>query len=189
MNSQARTQRLSRGLRYTLAASTSIAALLSLPAMAQEAPVDEAEAPGSEIIVTGSLLRRSGMDTPQPVTAVSAGELQAMSPGNLVEGITQLPQFFNSLTPNAPVSWFTRGGNGNLDLRGIGPNRTLTLLNGRRIISSTIYGGVDITVFPKAWKRSPAARRPLTAPMRWPASPTSSSIPTLRACAPRSRAG
>ena len=50
--------------------------------------------------------------------------------------------------------WFERGGYGNLDLRGLGINRTLTLVNGRRVISSNAFGGVDINVIPEALVRS-----------------------------------
>jgi outer membrane receptor protein involved in Fe transport len=107
-----------------------------------------------EVVVTGSHLRQNGMQTPVPVTAVSAVELKSMAPNTLVEGMTELPQFYNSQTPSSTASWFTRGGYGNLDIRGLGINRTLTLLNGRRVISQTAYGGVDINMFPQAMIRS-----------------------------------
>ncbi|MCP5145307.1 MAG: TonB-dependent receptor [Gammaproteobacteria bacterium] len=108
-----------------------------------------------EIFVTGSRIQQTGMQTPTPVTAVQADELQAMAPGNMVEGLSQLPQFFgNQSVANTAPSWFTRGGYGNLDLRGLGINRTLTLLNGRRVISSTAFGGVDVNVIPESMIRS-----------------------------------
>lgn len=108
------------------------------------------EATIEEIAVTGSRIQRDGMSTPTPVTSVQAGEIARMAPGNLVEGLSQLPQFFGNQGPASTQSWFTRGGYGNLDLRGLGINRTLTLLNGRRMISSTVFGGVDINTFPEA---------------------------------------
>lgn len=106
------------------------------------------------ILVTGSRIRVDGMQTPIPVTAVAADALEAMAPTTLVEGLGQLPQFYGSQTPNSTTSWFERGGYGNLDLRGLGINRTLTLLNGRRLISSNAFGGVDINVIPEALVRS-----------------------------------
>lgn len=109
-----------------------------------------AQTPVEEVLVTGTRIQQSGMQTPVPVTAVDASELQAMAPGNLVEGISQLPQFFNNQTPASADGWFVRGGYGNLNLRGLGINRTLTLLDGRRMISSTAFGGVDINTFPEA---------------------------------------
>ena len=107
-----------------------------------------------EVVVTGSHIKqRSGMNTPVPVTAVAGDELDSMAPGNMIESISQLPQFFGNQTPNSPESWFLRGGYGNLNMRGLGINRTLTLLNGRRMISSTVFGGVDINVIPEAMIR------------------------------------
>lgn len=109
-----------------------------------------AQTPVEEVVVTGTRIQQSGMQTPVPVTVVDAGELEAMAPGNLVEGISRLPQFFANQTPTSNDGWFVRGGYGNLNLRGLGINRTLTLLDNRRMISSTAFGGVDINVFPEA---------------------------------------
>lgn len=112
--------------------------------------ISTAHAQLDEIIVTGSRIQTSGMQTPTPVTVISTEELSAAVPGTMIEGISQLPQFYGNQGANVPGSWFTRGGYGNLNLRGLGINRTLTLLNGRRMISSTPFGGVDINVFPEA---------------------------------------
>ena len=103
-----------------------------------------------EVIVTGTRIQQSGMQTPTPVTVVEAAELDSMAAGTLDDGVSRLPQFYGNETPNSNESWFTRGGYGNLNLRGLGINRTLTLLNGRRMVSSTAFGGVDINVFPEA---------------------------------------
>ena len=85
-----------------------------------------------EIVVTGTRIQTSGMQTPTPVTAVTSEQLSTAVPATLIEGIGQLPQFNGNETANSPGSWFTPGGYGNLNLRGLGINRTLTLLNGRR---------------------------------------------------------
>jgi len=148
-------------LRTLLAGSASMAALLlATPLAAQQAgeagdeagqQAREAEATGNEgpIVVTGSRLITSGMDSPVPVTAVNAEELEAMNPTSLIASISNLPQFYGNQTPNNSA-FFTRGGTGNLNLRGLGSNRTLTLLNGRRFPSSSAFGGVDINLFPEA---------------------------------------
>ena len=52
-----------------------------------------------EVVVTGSHLRTTGLQSPVPITVVSATELQAMAPKTLIEGVTQLPQFYNSQPP------------------------------------------------------------------------------------------
>jgi outer membrane receptor protein involved in Fe transport len=150
-------------IRKAIMSSVSLACLVvAAPAFAQDDPAapaaatadEDAPATDKEITVTGSRLRTNGMQAPVPVTAVAAEELSSMAPGNLVEGLAQLPQFYNNQTPASPQSWFTRGGYGNLDMRGLGINRTLTLLNGRRIVSNSAFGGVDINVFPEAMIQS-----------------------------------
>lgn len=127
-------------LRLAVAAALGVAPLAG---HAQDSTVEE-------VVVTGTRIERTGMQTPTPVTVVDAAELAAMAPGALIDGVSQLPQFFGNQTPGSNDGWFLRGGYGNLNLRGLGINRTLTLLDGRRMISSTAFGGVDINVFPEA---------------------------------------
>lgn len=115
-------------------------------ANANAAPADQ----NQEITVTGSRIALPrGMTSPVPVTAVSAQELDKMDPTSLISSVSQLPQFYGNQTPNNSA-FFTRGGTGDLNLRGLGVNRTLTLLNGRRFPSSSAFGGVDINLFPEA---------------------------------------
>lgn len=129
--------------------SICLAFALVFAATQQVAAQDELE----EVVVTGSRIERSGMSTATPVTVVDAQELDNIAPGAIIDGMVQLPQFIGSQTPNGVgegMTWFTRGGYGMLNLRGLGINRTLTLLNGRRMASSTAFGGVDINLFPEA---------------------------------------
>lgn len=150
-----------------LGCSGSIAlALASQPAWAQE-PLDEQAAPeqvaaapdpqaAPAIVVTGSRLRTDGTQAPIPVTVVGAEALDAMGTSGLVEAVSTLPQFLGNQSVSAVqvsgvggTGWFARGGYGNLNLRGLGINRTLTLLNGHRVVSSSPFGGVDINTFPE----------------------------------------
>lgn len=96
------------------------------------------------ITVTGSRLRTDGMEMPVPVTVVSAEEIATLSPASLVTSISQLPQFYGNQTP---ASGGTRG---SLNLRGLGLNRTLVLLDGRRVPATTAAGGADVSLFPEA---------------------------------------
>ena len=76
-----------------------------------------------EITITGTRIERAGLETPTPVTTVTATDLQDMNPRQMVEGLSQLPQFINTQRPqnNAPLF----SGGSNLNLRGAGSNRTL----------------------------------------------------------------
>lgn len=139
--------------RWLLAATASTLALLAaLPAQAQDAAA-EGDAVEDIITVTGSRIRTDGMQAPVPVTVVQADEIEALSPGALITGVSQLPQFYGNQTPNSGA-FFTRSGYGSLNLRGLGTNRTLTLLNGRRVPSTSAFGGVDINLFPEAMIQS-----------------------------------
>jgi outer membrane receptor protein involved in Fe transport len=122
----------------------------SLQAIERFRPLAPADEPIGEVTVTGSRIERDGMVTPTPVTAIYGAELQAMSPGTLVDALVQLPQFLNNDTPQTQ-SFATSGAAGAsyLNLRGIGSSRTLTLLDGRRIVPTTRTGSIDLALMPK----------------------------------------
>lgn len=113
-------------------------------ASAQEAATPE------EIMVTGSRLRRDGMSTPTPVTAVSTDEMRLMAPTLLMDSLTQMPQFRDNAQSHTGNIFTSGGGSNSVNLRGIGANRTLTLLDGRRVVSSQQAGTIDIAMFPTA---------------------------------------
>ncbi|MCP5146162.1 MAG: TonB-dependent receptor [Gammaproteobacteria bacterium] len=137
-----------RAVRSNLTRTTlglAIAAALCSTASAQQG--------AEEITVTGTRILQSGMDTPVPVTAVQADELAKMSPGTLIESLSQLPQFYGNIEPQQIVGGQNSGG-ASLDLRGAGVNRTLVLLDGRRIVASNRFGAVDVSVIPEELVRS-----------------------------------
>lgn len=137
-----------RGLFAGLFAGLAASGVASSAARAQESPL-----PGGvveEIQVTGSRIQRSGMTTPTPVTTVSAEELQYMAPTTLIDALDQLPQFVANTTPSTVNTWSGNAGASILNLRGIGSNRTLTLLNNRRIVPSTRLGTTDVNILPEA---------------------------------------
>lgn len=140
------TSRFSITFRTSLSLSAGLLALAQTgTAHAQDAAQAEAEGQANAIVVLGSrVMRADGMETSVPVTVVEAGEIEALSPGSLVMGLSQLPQFYGN---QGPGSGSTRA---TLNLRGLGVNRTLTLLNGRRVPGTTASGGADINLFPEA---------------------------------------
>lgn len=143
-------------LHRTLALALALAFLPMTPAFSQaEEPLTELE----EVTITGSRINTvSGMDTPTPVAAIGAAELAAMSPGALTEAMSQIPQFYFSATAanfnTGQNGFFLSPGGGSLNLRGVGSKRTLTLLDGRRIVPASIYGGPDINMFPETMLRT-----------------------------------
>ena len=101
-----------------------------------------------DTVVTGSLIRTSGMDTPTPVTVVSLEQIDLLSPTSVIEGLALLPQFAGSNTTQFTGGFFQTTGAGTLNLRNLEGKRTLQLLNGRRMVQSTIFGGPDLNLFP-----------------------------------------
>lgn len=142
-------KRIARG---SLAQSSSLAIICAClshaPVLAQDSAVGNADAVLEEIVVTGSRVAAGGMAQPTPVTMVDAGALQDLSPKGLAEGVLQLPAFngSNSRTAGGAAA---NAGHTYLNLRGLGTNRNLVLLDGRRFVATQDAGAVDINLFPQ----------------------------------------
>ncbi len=125
-----------------------LAAVSAAKANAQDS--DDNVSALEEITVTGSRIRDTGMNTPVPVTMVSADQLGQAAPGNLIEAFDQMPQFMGNSSPGTDVFIGTNAGQSILNMRGLGANRTLVLLDGRRVVPSTKNGTLDINVLPES---------------------------------------
>jgi outer membrane receptor protein involved in Fe transport len=148
-------------LRSLLACGGSVAAMLvASPVFAQDDPrggvtragsSDTAPQADNDIVVTGSRAITNGADAPTPVAVVSAAQLTAAQPGNIAESLTQLPVFTGSFKPSSAGSNHSASGGGAnlLALRGLSPSRTLVLLDGRRIVNTTINGTTDVNLVPQ----------------------------------------
>ncbi|MFN0002140.1 MAG: TonB-dependent receptor plug domain-containing protein, partial [Pseudohongiellaceae bacterium] len=101
-----------------------------------------------EISVTGSRIQRDGMSSPTPLTSISTEEMRIMAPTLIMDALTQMPQFRDNGQSQTGSIFTSGGGSNSVNLRGIGSNRTLTLLSGRRVVSSQQSGTVDIAMFP-----------------------------------------
>lgn len=109
-----------------------------------------------EITVTGSRIQRGNLTQPNPVYSLNAEDVRLSGELNLIDIVDDLPQLFSS--DNAAQSdFFTQDGINNtpglarLDLRGLGANRTLVLVDGRRHVSGQAgSAAVDIGSIPSA---------------------------------------
>ena len=117
----------------------------------------QAQAPAAqegleEIQITGSRIRNvTTMTQPTPVTAVTQEELTNLNPAStMAEQLDQLPQFFNTQTAQRGGTTFTTASGSFLNLRGMGPQRTLVLLDGSRVIPADAGGSTNIDNFPTA---------------------------------------
>ena len=127
--------------------------LIAANAAAQEQDARQQPQADEEIVVTGTRVKQtSGMSAPTPVTVMSVAELNELNPGSTIaEQLDELPQFF--ATPTAQrggnaVS--TTAGGSYLNLRGMGLNRTLVLLDGTRVAPADANGSVNVDNFPQA---------------------------------------
>jgi iron complex outermembrane recepter protein len=120
----------------------------AVPAAPPPASADNAVT--AEVVVTGTHIQQTGMSTPTPVTVLSADELQQTKPGTIIEALNTVPQFVNNSTPGNGVNFSTNSGQSFLNMRGLGINRTLTLLDGRRVVPSSRLGATDISLIPQA---------------------------------------
>jgi outer membrane receptor protein involved in Fe transport len=107
-------------------------------------------ADAEEITITGSRLRRDGMSTPTPVTALEIGEMRQMAPTLLMDSLDQLPQFRDNALSQTGSIFTSGGGSQAVNLRGIGTNRTLVLLDGRRLVPGQQAGTPDVAILPTA---------------------------------------
>jgi len=102
------------------------------------------------VTVTGSRIARQGYEAPTPLTVTSADLLSAANPGGPADALVQMmPVLASSTQPRGSTG---SGGSGGtfLNLRNLGANNTLVLLNGERFVSSTAAGSVDISLIPTA---------------------------------------
>ena len=110
-----------------------------------------------EITITGSRIRQaSGFTTPIPVTTMTANELFEFEPGNnIARQLNALPQFTNNVSvQNVGTGQVSTSGTSSLNLRSLGGNRTLVLLDGIRVVPAAKDGLVNVDAFPTALMRS-----------------------------------
>src|ERR1043165_4959411 len=96
------------------------------------------------IVVTGTLIDRPGFKAPTPMTVIGDAELRQAGRENVGEVLADIPQFRYSINPSLNQGLNTIGSSGG-DLRALGFDRTLFLLNGRRFI-----GELDLNTIPFA---------------------------------------
>lgn len=100
------------------------------------------------IEVTGSRIKRADIETSQPIFSLSREEITA-------QGLSSVGDVIQNITANGSTlnTTFNNGGNGEtrVNLRNLGSNRTLVLVNGRRWVGGTGLGGaVDLNTIPTA---------------------------------------
>lgn len=141
-----------KGLRYFIAVCAGTASLSSLTpiALAQDSQIEE-------VVVTGSRIRQdTNATSSQPLATISGVDLTQTSTVDIAEILNDNPALLSSVTGTnsidngaSNVQNADNVGGSTLDLRGLGYERTLTLVNGRRHVSGIEgTGSVDVSTIP-----------------------------------------
>ena len=137
---------IGRSVRALLGVSLSLCAL---SAHAQQASTPAEEADDLEnVVVTGSRIVRDGFQAPTPVSVLSAERLEQRAATNIGDALNELPAFRATQSPAAQGLGGGYVGGRVLDLRGLGTVRTLTLVDGKRFVPSTLQNTVDTNMIP-----------------------------------------
>ncbi|MHA6766258.1 TonB-dependent receptor [Sphingobium ummariense] len=147
-----------RLLDAPLPLATSLAMLSGVPMLAipisaaaqdiaapQASAIEAAPAENQEITVTGT--RISGFTAPTPVTTLGAADLEAKAVSTVADLLDDVPQLRinqNIGRSSEPI------GASNADLRGLGTQRTLVLIDGRRVAFTDPAGTIDTNIIPVA---------------------------------------
>ena len=125
-------------------------ALTSANVIAQDAATESADV--EKIQVTGSRISRQGAIAPSPVTAISGESLLNSGAMNIGEVLNELPSLANTFSLGNSGQFIGTAGLNILDLRGMGTDRTLVLVDGKRHVSSSAgTAAVDTNTIPTTW--------------------------------------
>ena len=107
-----------------------------------------------EEVVVSTRVIRDGYQAPTPTSVLGIAEIQANAPSNIANFVNQLPSIAGSNTPSVTTGAVSSGlaGINSLNLRALSSNafnRTLVLVDGRRIPASAATGLVDINTIPQ----------------------------------------
>ena len=142
----------------------SLALFSALPTYAQVAPADDANAQTEDsddteeaeeegtaqpILVTGSRIARPTLQSAVPLTSVTIDDLTGTGELSLGDALNDLPSLRSTFSSGNSSRFIGTAGLSLLDLRGLGTDRTLVLVNGRRHVTSTPgSNGFDVNTIP-----------------------------------------
>jgi iron complex outermembrane receptor protein len=134
-------------VRIALGITTGVFALQAVPAFSQE---DESAKPVEEVVVTGSRITRSTLNSQsQDTLIISAEDMQVAGDISVADALRT--SNLNSLGSFRESSGSSAQSNATVNLRGLGAGRTLVLINGRRVAGSPSLGGggtVNLNLIP-----------------------------------------
>ncbi|MGI2855053.1 TonB-dependent receptor [Shewanella algae] len=135
---------VTNAVRLALVGGVAATAFSVPTVLAAEEGADNVE----RIEVTGSRIKRTDMETASPVSVIDASSIIASGAVNIDDVLQKMTSAGGAMT-NAGINNGS-GGNSRINLRGLGDNRTLVLVNGRRMIASGTgaASSVDLNTIP-----------------------------------------
>jgi len=140
---------LTASLRRLFAGGAALgAALIALPSQAQQEAA--APAPMQRVEITGSSIKRLAAQTSLPITSIRAEDFAKQGLATAQEVLATIPMNQSQQSSSQSVGAGT-GGRSVADLRGLGGDKTLVLLNGRRLANHPFFADtVDLNIIPVA---------------------------------------
>ncbi|WP_428332684.1 TonB-dependent receptor plug domain-containing protein [Novosphingobium sp.] len=126
-------------------------ALGATPAFAQDVPATAPattpapDALSDTIVVTGSRINRVDLKSASPIATIDAEQFRVTNTVTAESILSSSPQFVPGITSTTNNG---NAGTATVDLRGLGDQRTLVLIDGKRMVPSDIGGAVDINAIP-----------------------------------------
>lgn len=137
---------LPAAIRLSLSLALGLGAGAAFAQAQPERTLDEGETVIEEVIVTGSRIVSRNATSPSPVAVVSAADIEAVGTIRVEDLLNDLPQVSPSETSSKANE---ATGTATIDLRGLGAERTLVLINGRRLpYGSPIAAAADVNQVP-----------------------------------------
>lgn len=119
-----------------------------VPAVPQDDDAEASQGGRGDIIVTGSRIARRDFEATSPITTLNARSLETSGGVTVETALNQLPQFAASAGSASNIT--NRSGQASANLRGLGPQRTLVLVDGRRTQPANPDGSADLNAIPDA---------------------------------------
>ncbi|MYL99198.1 TonB-dependent receptor plug domain-containing protein [Novosphingobium sp. FGD1] len=131
-----------RGHHRKLYCAVALTALVAGTAQAQEAAIGDTTA--GDIVVTGTRIKRADLESNSPQTVVGSDEFRFQGATTVEQVLNRLPQFTADANENVSNG---SDGTSKINLRNLGSNRVLTLIDGQRMMPSQ---AINLSFIPSA---------------------------------------
>jgi outer membrane receptor protein involved in Fe transport len=150
-NSDARSGLTRASLTAAILAFTGNSALAEAPAPSGAGVAENSQEPIQEVVISASRLTTGGFNAPTPTEVLDTHELQQNAEPNIAASVGQLPALSANLSSSTNNGGASSQINGltELNLRALGTDRTLILLDGQRLAPSFYDGTFDISLLPQ----------------------------------------